>query len=1640
MTLPRLCIPVLARGVAWLLLASATRMALALVAPLAVAAAIDRLTPDHLWPALGLLGLACVAVGLEALIGAARDRIAGETTVRMAGLRPGWMRDQATQALVAAIELPFLLGPVVLIAFVGGPLAAGLTLLAAAVLITVPIAAPFAASMAGANVARVGCGAPRPATPGLATPGQAAPGQATQERVVSGRGVSRLIATLAVPVAIPLTVVSLAALAVDDLVAGRLTPGALAACLLLAARVVHGAAAVRMPGAEGDAAAVAARPPLPDGAGGLRLEQVSSTLPASVPLYAQDTGAGSAPDATRPETAAAGRRLLDHATLNIEPGEVVALIGTPAERTAVLELLAGLRSPESGRVLFDGYDLGAHAPASLVRRIAFLPRMSRLFAGSVLDNITLFDPSLRMAAYDIAVPIGLERFVAGLRDGYETLLGAPPEGRVLPGGIVQRIGIARSIAHGPRVVLIDNAHLALDPAGRRDILALVQRLRGRCTVVLAGDDPDWLDLAERVIRVADGRLEHVWAVGEEDIGTTGDVTCVTPLAAPARAAAGEDAGVMTQDDRLGTATAASQAAPPAEVDAGAAPGFAAVLRSLDARDATNATNAAQAGAAKSAGALVALTRLTGGRDVTPPAADAENTDDGEKTAPAWLPMVLSLTLALTGLAAPLALLALFDHIARFDDLALVPYLVAGVVLALAVALVLHLLIIRSLSAMTDAAGVRPWLLVLPAMGADLAVLTLLDARLTALPAAAAIAVALMLRCARPAVAALEQTAALAAGQRDALRVECRDGARDLRLAGGLERWERRQRLWAERTLAAELAVWGQQRRLCGLVEATAALSALTVLGTAALLANEGQGAGVLVVAAWLSGRGVAAAGAFGRPAPTAVVSRTTPEAVFGRTAPAVAPGRTAPAAALGRSAQEAALGRWAPMAAYENSGNTPTVSDAPTDPAAFALSGEPPALPHPAARRASRPPLRLAGAVTVSRLGFRYHADDDPVLYDLCFRVEPRQVLAVTGSDGAGKSTLLGLLGGRLRPSTGTIRLGGSDLRQFDPIDLAGVVATLDAATVAARGAAIVPPRTAVVLIDTPDRGLDAAEEARLQHAIRTLRARATVVLATDRPALLAHADRILDLDSAEPLRLAADPGVPAEALGMVRDAAAPMAVPVPALMPTPVPPHARPRRNDGAASGWARPPLSPFPEVPSGPLARGGTVAAGRPTPVPPVPPGRHAAAGAGRGGSAVARDQRPVPNAGTADQPGADEPFPAHGSRIIRTEDGADPNAQTQAEAEADTHERAAMNARKLAPAYALPSGSATTDTPTDADAEVRPLTDIHDSPVPNADAESAAPEVPGAESAAPEVPGAESAAPEVPGAGSAAPEVPDAGSAAPEVPGAGSTAPEVPGTGSAVPEVPSAESAPEESGRTSDPGDTGDAADLRAQAEPEPESDSRKRALVDAEAFPKEPRGFSGTAIFRQTAEAQPMTPPGRRARADAEPAADTDVGTGTNVGTGTGAATGADPSAGPAPKATARSRVPARTAKRPGAVAAAEAASQADGDAVRPARAGAGADKRRGRSAGRAAEPAVGVIGSVDDAGTGRDDDTNTGATRTAKPRTRKGAGTQTGRKRAGQGATNSGESAVPTRAHALLTAPAPFEPQDSSDETGKEVAA
>ena len=198
--------------------------------------------------------------------------------------------------------------------------------------------------------------------------------------------------------------------------------------------------------------------------------------------------------------------VLKDVCLDVEPGEVVALIGpSGAGKTTLVSLLLRFFDPDVGVLSFDGVPAPEIGLRCLRSQVAYVPQEVVLTGASMLENIRYgrFDAT-EEEVVESARKAHLHDFIEGLPDGYGTLLG--DRGAQLSGGQRQRVAIARAILSQSRVLILDEATSALDTESEELVHASMRTLFAQRTSFLIAHRLSSVRLANRIVVMVDGAI------------------------------------------------------------------------------------------------------------------------------------------------------------------------------------------------------------------------------------------------------------------------------------------------------------------------------------------------------------------------------------------------------------------------------------------------------------------------------------------------------------------------------------------------------------------------------------------------------------------------------------------------------------------------------------------------------------------------------------------------------------------------------------------------------------------------------------------------------------------------------------------------------------------------------------------------------------------------------------------------------------------------------------------------------------------------------------------------------------------------------------------------------------------------------
>jgi PrtD family type I secretion system ABC transporter len=207
--------------------------------------------------------------------------------------------------------------------------------------------------------------------------------------------------------------------------------------------------------------------------------------------------------------------ILHGVSFSLNPGEIVGLIGhSGAGKSTVTRILAGAIRPDAGEVRIDGATFDDWDPERIAKHIGYLPQDCALLPGTIVENISRFDPDVVDKSEDVAVRVvqaaqmaGIHDLILRMPDGYGTQLGG--SAFALSGGQAQRIALARALYGNPKILILDEPSSALDAEGEQALVRAIEaaKLHG-AAILMVAHRSFILNNADRLVVMANGGVEH----------------------------------------------------------------------------------------------------------------------------------------------------------------------------------------------------------------------------------------------------------------------------------------------------------------------------------------------------------------------------------------------------------------------------------------------------------------------------------------------------------------------------------------------------------------------------------------------------------------------------------------------------------------------------------------------------------------------------------------------------------------------------------------------------------------------------------------------------------------------------------------------------------------------------------------------------------------------------------------------------------------------------------------------------------------------------------------------------------------------------------------------------------------------------
>ena len=200
--------------------------------------------------------------------------------------------------------------------------------------------------------------------------------------------------------------------------------------------------------------------------------------------------------------------IVQEVTFALDAGHGLGIIGPSGSgKSSLVRTLVGVWQPFRGKVRLDGAALDQWSPDVLGRHIGYLPQDVELFAGTVAQNISRFDPDATSDAIIAAAKeAGVHQMIIKMRDGYDTQVGE--HGASLSAGQAQRVALARALYGDPFLIVLDEPNSNLDTEGDEALTRAIRGARERgAIVVVVAHRPVGIEGVDQLLVLKDGRVQ-----------------------------------------------------------------------------------------------------------------------------------------------------------------------------------------------------------------------------------------------------------------------------------------------------------------------------------------------------------------------------------------------------------------------------------------------------------------------------------------------------------------------------------------------------------------------------------------------------------------------------------------------------------------------------------------------------------------------------------------------------------------------------------------------------------------------------------------------------------------------------------------------------------------------------------------------------------------------------------------------------------------------------------------------------------------------------------------------------------------------------------------------------------------------------
>ncbi len=203
---------------------------------------------------------------------------------------------------------------------------------------------------------------------------------------------------------------------------------------------------------------------------------------------------------------APNRPVLHSISFSVEPAEFIGVVGpTGAGKSTLVQLLLGLRDPDSGLYLLATDPAQDYSAAEWAKRVSYVPQEPRLIHGTVAENIRFYRELDDDQIVNAARQAHIDQEINDWHGGYQRIVSQ--RAKAVSGGQRQRLCLARALAGSPLLLVLDEPTSALDPRSEALVQESLAALKGQLTLFVIAHRLTTLQLCDRVMVLQSGRIE-----------------------------------------------------------------------------------------------------------------------------------------------------------------------------------------------------------------------------------------------------------------------------------------------------------------------------------------------------------------------------------------------------------------------------------------------------------------------------------------------------------------------------------------------------------------------------------------------------------------------------------------------------------------------------------------------------------------------------------------------------------------------------------------------------------------------------------------------------------------------------------------------------------------------------------------------------------------------------------------------------------------------------------------------------------------------------------------------------------------------------------------------------------------------------